>query len=155
VEPISWVFTALAALVTFVVAAVVIGREARRLDAVAPRAVYDIDQAVEFVSERIPRASQARLTPEEVAQLLTFHLRWLHDKGLQPDDVIDRRQGLERTTIITDDSVVGYLLGLAEANGVDVLDDVDVVNVVDAHFDYFDVIGAIGPTARLDGGEPP
>ena len=154
-EPISWVFTALAALVTFVVAAVVIGREARRLDAVAPRAVYDIDQAVEFVSERIPRASQARLTPEEVAQLLTFHLRWLHDKGLQPDDVIDRRQGLERTTIITDDSVVGYLLGLAEANGVEVLDDVDVVNVVDAHFGYFDVIGAIGPTARLDGGEPP
>lgn len=154
-EPISWVFTALAALVTFVVAAVVIGREARRLDAVAPRAVYDIDQAVEFVSERIPRASQARLTPEEVAQLLTFHLRWLHDKGLQPDDVIDRRQGLERTTIITDDSVVGYLLGLAEANGVEVLDDVDVVNVVDAHFGYFDVIGAIGPTAQLDGGEPP
>jgi len=149
VEPISWVFVALAALATFVIAAVVIGREARRLDSVAPRAVYDIDQAVEFVSERIPSASQARLTPDEVGQLLTFHLRWLHDKGLQPADVIDRRQDIHRTTIITDDSAVGYLLGEAEANAVDVLDDVDVVNVVDAHFDYFDAIGAIGPSARL------
>jgi hypothetical protein len=154
VEPISWVFVALAALATFVVAAVVIGREARRLDSVAPRAVYDIEQAVEFVSERIPSASQARLTPGEVGWLLTFHLRWLHDKGLAPADVIDRRQDIDRTTIITDDSVVGYLLGEAEANGVDVLDDVDVVNVVDAHLDYFDAIGAIGPNARLGDDSP-
>ncbi len=151
-EPISWVFAALAALATFVIAAVVVGREARRLDAVAPRAVYDIDQAVEFVSERIAPASQARLTPEEVEQLLTFHLLWLRDKGLAPADVIDRRQDIDRTTIITDDSVVGFLLGEAESSGVDVLDDVDVVNVVDAHLDYFDAIGAIGPTARLDDG---
>jgi len=34
-----------------------------------------------------------------------------------------------------------------------VLDDVDVVNVVDAHLAYFDAIGAIGPTARLDGAD--
>lgn len=152
VEPISWVFAGLAALVTFVIAAVVIGREAHRLDAVAPRAVYDIDEAVEFVSERIPSASQARLTPDELGQLLTLHLRWLHGKGLTPADVIDRRQDIDRTTIITDDSVVGYLLGESEASGVEVLDDVDVVNVVDAHLDYFDAIGAIGPTARLDDG---
>jgi len=150
-EPVTWVFVGAAALATFVIAAVVIGREARRLDAVARRAVYDIDQAVEFVCERIPPASQARLTPDEVSQLLTFHLRWLRDKGLAPADVIDRRQDIDHTTIVTDDSVVGYLLGESEVSGLEVLDDVDVVNVVDAHFDYFDAIGAIGPTARLDG----
>ena len=56
-----------ASLLVFVLAAVVIGREARRLDAVAPRTVYDQDDAVVFVADRLPAASQARLTPAEVA----------------------------------------------------------------------------------------
>jgi hypothetical protein len=90
-EPVTWVFAVVAAVVVFVMAAVVIGREARRLDAVAPRVVYTIDEAVEFVGDRVPAATQARLTPGELEQLLVFHLRWLHAKGLQPVDVADRR----------------------------------------------------------------
>ena len=78
----------------FVIAAVVVGREAHRLDAVAPRVVYRLDEAVDFVADRVPPATQARLTPAEVEQLLVFHLRWLHAKGLQPVDVIDRRQDI-------------------------------------------------------------
>ncbi len=42
---ITLLFLALSVLSVFVVAAVVIGREAHRLDGVAPRAVYDIDEA--------------------------------------------------------------------------------------------------------------
>jgi len=150
-EPVTWVFVAVAAVLTFAIAAGVIGREAHRLDSVAPRTVYDIDEAVEFVADRLPAASQARLTPDELATMLALHLRWLHDKGLQPDSVVDRRQDITATTIVTDDSVVAHLLGEADSNGITVLDDVDVVNVVDAHLAYFDAIGAIGPTARLDG----
>lgn len=150
-EPVTWVFVTVAAVLTFAIAAGVIGREAHRLDSVAPRTVYDIDEAVEFVADRLPAASQARLTPDELATMLALHLRWLHDKGLQPDRVVDRRQDITATTIVTDDSVVAHLLGEADSNGITVLDDVDVVNVVDAHLAYFDAIGAIGPTARLDG----
>ena len=150
-EPVTWVFVAVAAVLTFAIAAGVIGREAHRLDSVAPRTVYDIDEAVEFVADRLPAASQARLTPDELATMLALHLRWLHDKGLQPDRVVDRPQDITSTTIVTDDSVVAHLLGEADSNGITVLDDVDVVNVVDAHLAYFDAIGAIGPTARLDG----
>ena len=86
-EPITWVFAAIAAVAVFVIAAVVVGREAHRLDAVAPRVVYRLDEAVDFVADRVPPATQARLTPAEVEQLLVFHLRWLHAKGLQPVDV--------------------------------------------------------------------
>ena len=43
--------------------------------------------------------------------------------------------------------MVGYVLGEAERNGIDILDDVDVVNVVEAHLAYFDAIGAVGPQA--------
>ena len=152
-EPVTWVFVAVAAVLTFAIAAGVIGREAHRLDSVAPRTVYDIDEAVEFVADRLPADSQARLTPDELATMLALHLRWLHDKGLQPDRVVDRPQDITSTTIVTDDSVVAHLLGEADLNGITVLDDVDVVNVVDAHLAYFDAIGAIGPTARLDGAD--
>ncbi len=146
-EPVTIVFAVLAALAVFLIAAVVVGREARRLDAVAPRVVYRVDEAVEFVSDRLPEASQARLTPGEVEQLLVFHLRWLHAKGLQPIDVIDRRQDITTPTVITEDTLIGYLLGEAEREGVDLLDDVDAVAVAEAHLAYLGAIGAVGPPA--------
>ena len=146
-EPVTIVFALLAALATFLIAAVVVGREARRLDAVAPRVVYRVDEAVEYMSDRLPEASQARLTPGEVEQLLVFHLRWLHAKGLQPIDVIDRRQDITTPTVITEDTLIGYLLGEAEREGVDLLDDVDAVAVADAHLAYLGAIGAVGPPA--------
>jgi hypothetical protein len=149
-EPITWVFAVLAAVIVFAIAAVVIGREAHRLDAVAPRVVYHLDEAVDFVGDRVPEVTQARLTPTELEQLLTFHLRWLHAKGLQPGDVIDRRQDIETPTVIDEDSLVGFILGEAEREGVEVIDDVDVVAVVDAHLAYFEAIGAVGPPAAGD-----
>lgn len=146
-EPVTIVFAVAAALVTFVIAAVVVGREAHRLDAVAPRVIYDVDQAVEFVCDRVPVATQSRLTPAEVEQLLAFHMRWLHAKGLQPANVTDRRQDIVEATVVSEDTLIGYLLGEADREGVEVLDDVDAVAVVDAHLEYFDAIGAVGPTA--------
>jgi hypothetical protein len=140
----------IAALVVFAIAAGTIGREAHRLDAVAPRAVYRLDEAVDFVADRVPPATQARLTPAEVETLLTLHLRWLHAKGLQPADVIDRVQDIDEQVVITEDTLVAYLLGAAEEAGVEVLDDVDVVQVTEAHLAYFRAIGAVGPQAGLD-----
>ncbi len=149
---ITLFFVALAAVFTFVLAAIVVGREAHRLDALAPRVVYIEEQAVAFVAERLPADTQARLTLDELALLLTFHLRWLNGKGLQPDDVIDRPQGLDEPVVVVGDDVAAYLLGEAERNGVEILDDVDVVRVVDAHQQYFDAIGAVGPLANeIDG----
>lgn len=105
------------------------------------------EEAMEFVAEYLPEATQARLTPEELESLLRLHMRWLHAKGLQPTNVIDRRQDIEDAVVITEDNLVAYLLGEAEATGVQVLDDVDVVNVVTAHLAYFEAIGAVGPPA--------
>lgn len=138
-------FALVAAVVVFVIAAGVVGREARRLDSLAPRVIYNLDEAVEFVSDRVPPATQARLTPTEVERLLSLHLRWLHAKGLQPGDVTDRRQDIDELTVIDDDTLIGYLLGEAEGEGVQLLDDVDAVAVVDAHLAYFEAIGAVGP----------
>ena len=150
VPTVTFIYVLIAAVCTFVMAAVVVGREARRLDAVAPRSVYIPVEAAEFVAEFLPEASQARLTPDDLDQLLTFHMRWLHSKGLQPSNVVDRRQDITTPVVIGEDTVAAYLLGEAERAGIEIIDDVDVVNVVDAHLAYFEAIGAVGPMAAPD-----
>jgi len=141
------VFAVVAGVIVFAVAAVVIGREARRLDAVAPRAVWQLEEALEWVSSRLPDQTQARLTMEELRELLRAHIAWLHARGLQPDDVIDRRQDIAETVVVDDVTLAAHLLAEAARRGVEVIDDVDVVHVVDAHVAYFAAIGAVGPRA--------
>src|SRR6185295_16560302 len=102
---VTFVLIVLAGLCTFVIAAVVVGREARRLDSVAPRSVYIVDEAVEFVAEFLPDGTQSRLTPDELEQLLTFHMRWLHSKGLQPSNVVDRRQDISTPVVVNEDTL--------------------------------------------------
>ncbi|MEY3315786.1 MAG: hypothetical protein ACO3T0_06920 [Ilumatobacteraceae bacterium] len=138
----------IAALLVFVIAAVIIGREARRLDSVAPRAVYELEQATQFVADNLPSETQARLTFAELRKLLVFHMRWLHDKGLQPAGVVDRRQDIVDEVVIDEQTLTAYLLDAAEKNNIEILDDVDAVYVVKAHLKYFDAIGAIGPQSN-------
>lgn len=145
-----WVCAIVAAVVVFAIAAGTIGREARRLDAIAPRAVYRLEEAVDFVADRLPPESQARLTHAEVDELLRAHLRWLHEHGLQPDRAVDARQDIDEQVVVSEDALVAYLLAEADRIGVELLDDVDAVNVVDAHLAYFEAIGAVGPEAPLD-----
>jgi uncharacterized membrane protein len=125
----------------------VIGREAHRLDALAPRAVYDIDEATSFVADRLPADTQARLTYEELRKMLALHMVWLESKGLRPEDVIDRKQDITDSVVIGEDDLTAYLLGRATEARIEVLDDVDVVHVVRAHLAYFEAIGAVGPSA--------
>ena len=138
----------IAALLVFVIAAVIIGREARRLDSVAPRVVYELEQATQFVADNLPSETQARLTFAELRKLLVFHMRWLHDKGLQPAGVVDRRQDIVDEVVIDEQTLTAYLLDAAEKNNIEILDDVDAVYVVKAHLKYFDAIGAIGPQSN-------
>ena len=138
----------IAAALVFAIAAVIIGREARRLDSVAPRAVYELEQATQFVADNLPSDTQARLTFAELRKLLVFHMRWLHDKGLQPAGVVDRRQDIVDEVVIDEQTLTAYLLDAAEKNNIEILDDVDAVYVVKAHLKYFDAIGAIGPQSN-------
>ena len=140
----------IAAVLVFAIAAVTIGREARRLDSVAPRAVYELEQATAFVADRLPGDTQARLTYTELRKLLVFHMRWLHDKGLQPSGVVDRRQDIVDEVVIDEQTLAAFLLGAAEKNRIEILEDVDVVHVVKAHLEYFDAIGAVGPQIGLN-----
>jgi len=135
-----------AAVAVFAIAAVVIGREAHRLDAVAPRVVYDLDQAVEFVADRVPAPTAARISHDDVRTLLSLHLRHLHAKGLWPDIAEDQVQDIASPVVLDELDETAWVIGQAEASGVE-LDDADVAVVIDAHLDYLDAIGAVGPQA--------
>ncbi|MEO5975446.1 MAG: hypothetical protein ABIQ38_09645 [Ilumatobacteraceae bacterium] len=140
-------FAIVAIVSVFMIASVVIGREAHRLDALAPRAIYRLEEAVSFVAERLPPESQSRLTLDELKKLLALHMDWMSANGLQPNNVVDRQQDITATVVVGEETLTAYLLGEAEKAHIDVLDDVDVVYVVRAHLDYFDAIGAVGPSA--------
>jgi hypothetical protein len=141
------VILVVAALGVFAIAAVVIGREARRLDAVAPRAVYDLDEAVQFVADRLPGFAASSLTYDDVRELLRWHMFQMREKGLQPEIAVDQVQHLtDEPVVVGEDSSVGYLIGRAEESDLEVRDE-DIVAVVDAHLAYFEVIGAVGPQA--------
>ena len=136
-----------AAVSVFLVAALTIGREARRLDAMAPRAVYQLEQAADYVAMSLPEATQARLTMEELEKLLVLHMNWLHSKGLLPAKAVDQRQSISTPILVTEDSLIAYLLGESDKACIQIMDDVDLVNVTEAHLAYFDAIGAVGPVA--------
>ena len=124
-----------------------IGREAHRLDALAPRVIYDIDEATSFVADRLPADSQARLTYAELRKMLVLHMAWLESKGLRPQDVIDRKQDITESVVFGEETLTAFLMGEAMEARIEVLDDVDIVHVVRAHLDYFEAIGAVGPSA--------
>jgi hypothetical protein len=141
-------FSVVAAVIVFVIASSVVGREAHRLDAVAPRVVYELDVAAEYVANLLPEETQARLTMDELAVLLRSHLNWMAERGLLPRDVIDRPQDITIPIIVDDMTFAAHLLAQAETLKIEVLDDIDVVNVADAHMTYLAAIGAVGPRAE-------
>src|SRR3954451_19261701 len=94
----------LAAVAVFAIAAGVVGREAHRLDAVAARAVYDLDEAVEFVGDRLPVFAARQLTHDEVRELLRWHMLELRAKGLQPPKAVDAVQQITEPVVIEEDS---------------------------------------------------
>ena len=143
------VILVLAAVTVFGIAAVTVGREAHRLDAVAPRAVYVLDEAVEYVSDELPGAAQARLTPDEVRTLLRAHMAQMRSKGLQPPVAVDQVQEIVDPVVVDETDAVAYLIDQAERLHIDVTDE-DVAHVVDAHLAYLAAIGAVGPVAEDD-----
>ena len=141
------VFIAISAVLVFAIAAGTIGREAHRLDAVAPRVVYEIAEAVQFVADRLPAESQAHFTYDEVESLLREHLNWLSSRGLQPEKAEDKVQDIAEPVVVDEDTLTAHLLARASSRGIQIVDDVDIVRVVEAHLAYFAAIGAVGPHA--------
>lgn len=141
----AWVFVLVGAVLVFAIAAAFVGSEALRLGHETPAAVFDLDEAVEAVADRLPPDAQGRLTYDEVRALIRATLTYLHDEGvtaLPGEDVV----APDHDVVVDDDHALAAVLAAVEREGLDVADD-DAARAIDALMVHLGDIGALGPRA--------
>ena len=129
------VFIVITAVTIFVIAAVLIGRETSRLATSAPRPVYDIDEAVVWIADRLPEEVSAQLSHADVRQIIHWSMNHLRVLALD-----DRTADEEET--------FGFVVDQAAEAGKD-WEPMQIKAVLDAQAEYLTVIGAAGPVPFL------
>jgi hypothetical protein len=142
------VLVALAVAAVFVIAAVVIGREARRLAAVPVQRTFSFEDAVAYVCDHVNDQVAAVLTPDDVRQILDWHLEYFRLKGVSGNGSGPHVDG---PVIVTGAETVGFVLMKAEAAGTSYTPE-QVHAVLDAQMGYLTEIGAVGPISDPDEG---
>ncbi|HKY14057.1 MAG TPA: hypothetical protein VJM33_03975, partial [Microthrixaceae bacterium] len=90
-----WLFVALSVLTTFVIAAVAVGGVTARLSSRSRRSVYDLEQAVDHVAERLSEDITAQVSYDDVRAVLGWYVEYLVDKGVaSPRTADDPGSGL-------------------------------------------------------------
>ena len=136
-------FAVIVAVVVFAIAAFVIGREARRLDAVPPRPVFDINEAVAWVADHLPFEMSAVLSHDDVRRIIDLNLEYFRTKGVSGNGSSPH---LEGPVVVGGAETVDWVLARAESLGTNYTA-AQVHAVLDAQMSYLEAIGAIGPEA--------
>ncbi|MDP8976077.1 MAG: hypothetical protein M3N28_06915 [Actinomycetota bacterium] len=140
------VYSALALAIVLVLAAIVVGREARRLDSVAPRPTFDLDEAVRWVANNLPYEVRASLSHDDVRQIIDWNLEYFRMKGVSGNGHSAVPEG---PVVVGGAETVEYVLTRAESIG-SLYTPPQVHAVLDAQMSYLEAIGAIGPEAPPD-----
>ncbi len=131
------------------IAAALVIREAGRIARRPPPALFDPDDAYEWVVEHIPDDAAATLTPDDVRRILDFQLEFFERKG------VSGTNGSSGTplgpVVVGGAETVAYILERAEQTGEAYLPE-QVLAVIETQLGYLRAIGALGPPA---GSEPP
>lgn len=128
-------------MIVVAIALVAVGRATAELSASPPSALFDLDQAVGWVADRLPDEVTAQLSYDDVGDLLGWHLDYLEAKGVAADG--SAGTPVAGPAVAADDEAVAYVLARAEEAGLEVTDD-EVVEVVEAAEAYLVAIGAVG-----------
>jgi hypothetical protein len=137
------VYALIAVAVVFAIAAVVVGREARRLDAVPPQPMFDLSEAVEWVADHLPFEVSAVLSHADVRRIIDWNLEYFRSKGVSGNGSSAHVQG---KVVVGGAETVDYVLRRANAVG-SAYTAAQVHAVLDAQMTYLEAIGAIGPEA--------
>ena len=140
--------------IVFAIAAVVIGREARRLDAVPPRPTFDLDEAVDWVAENLPFEVRAVLSHADVRRIIDWNLEYFRMKGVSGNGHSANPDG---PVVVGGAETVDYVLERAQDLArlhPETLEEpytpAQVHAVLDAQMTYLEAIGAIGPEVPPD-----
>ena len=141
------VYVLIALGLAFAIAAIVIGREARRLDAEPPRPVFDPDEAVEYVANHLPFEVSAELSHDDVRRILEWNLEFFRSKGLAPNN--GSAMQTDAPIVVLAGETVAWVIERAERAGHGYTAE-QVHAVLEAQMSYLEAIGAIGPEASPD-----
>jgi hypothetical protein len=128
------------------VAAVLVVREAGRIARRPPPALFDPDDAFEWVVDQLPDDVAATLTADDVRRILDLQREYLDRKGAAPDGTNGDRRG---PLVVGGAEEARYIVERSSATGEAYIPE-QVHAVVEAQLGYLRAIGAVGPPARPD-----
>ncbi len=139
-----WVFFAVGAVAVILIALVAVGKAVAELETERSPAVYDLNDAVEWIAQRLPDEVTARISFDDVRTLLRWHLDWFQEAG------VASRHGEELATdqvrvdgaVAPHDAAIDAIVARSLAVGGP--EAVDVVCVLDLQMKYLTAIGAVG-----------
>lgn len=139
-----WIFVVVGALAVVAIAFVALGSTVGRLEHERPPAVYELPEAVDWIADRLPGEVTARLSYDDVGQILRWHLDWFasegvssaHGEELAGEDVDDTDP-----PVVVDERAIDAVVARSVAEGGP--DAVDVVCVLDLQMRYLEAIGAL------------
>ena len=131
----------LAVVAVFVIALIVIGREARRLAAKPPGRVFEFEDAVAWVCDHVGPDVAAVLSPDDVRQILNWHLEFFRMKGVSSNGHTSDSDG---PVVVSGAETVDFVMMKAEAAGSPYTP-AQIHAVLDAQMGYLEDIGAVGP----------
>jgi len=131
------------------IAAFFVAREATRLAKEPPPPLFSLDDAYDWVVERLPDEVAATLTPDDLRRILGFQMEFFRRKGVSGNGASERAEG---PAVIGAAEAVDYILKRAAATGEAYIPE-QVHPVVELQLGYLRSIGALGPEAGR--GRPP
>jgi hypothetical protein len=138
---VFWIVIGVAVVAVLAIAVVAVGAVVDRLAVEAPVSVFDEDEAVEWIADRLPFEVAAQLSHDDVRALVLWHLEFLESRGVATETAFEEAPD---AVVVAEDDGLAYVIGQAAEAGLAV-DDVHVVAVLEVEEDYLEAIGAIGP----------
>jgi hypothetical protein len=136
-------------LVVAIAAALVI-REAGRIAKEPPPALFDLEEAHDWVVAHVPDDVAATLTSDDVHRILEFQLEYFGKKGVSGNGSGSQPPG---PVVVGGAEAVAYIVERAAATGEPYLPE-QVYGVLETQLSYLRSIGAIGPPAQDERDSP-
>jgi hypothetical protein len=132
--------------IVIAIAAFVVVREAGRVARRPPPALFDPEDAFDWVVAHVPDDVAATLTPDDVRRILAFQVEYFKRKGVSANGSVAYPPG---TVVIGAAETVDYILERCAATGEAYIPE-QVYGVVETQLSYLRTIGAIGPAVGPD-----
>jgi hypothetical protein len=132
-----FVLAGVALVAVVVIGFVAVGRETGIQRARPRPAVFDVQEAVDFIADGLPDPVTARITHEDVRWVLQADADLLEVVTAEDTDAGGPR-------IVDEDAAVARILGAADREHRP-LADADVVAILEGRLRYLRAIGAVGP----------